>query len=1398
MNEIRTVEPQTGREERGQSLVEYSLILAFVVMAMIAILAVTGPAVGNIFSNIVYNLIGQDPDDVQSLALQGGAAADFWATVTWVANNPQGETPYPTPINLPTDPVATNFVTLTHSLTPTPSDTRTPTATRTPTETPTETATSTAGPSPTPEDKEFLVPFADRADDVLDWRLDQSYVLSPGNWNVDYYNGGSCTGTPVSGTTPWVNYNWGAGSPDPGINPDNFTACWSLNFTLAQDIPLEFLAERLAGGSMIVTLDGSTNILNTSTAGTSNTFTVTAGSHTISVTYAHGSGNADVALLVERPSQNPSDSTSSVDGCPWATISDNILSGSPMNVFDDDPNTNSWPAGQQCYLELRGWINNTGAVNPRLSFWDVWDFASAAGIDVSLEIANYVESSPAVLDRTVWNSPVAIIDLPRTPGSANYNWTRTEVDLGALGGLNTRWTFRFVLTNTSGSAQTLRWYIDDVQVLSDPTPLRTFTVNDQWNLNARSQMADFIFNADANYTLEQTTGSPPGSEWRWNIASDFARSGTAFVLKDLAQSAATSGGAGTERVYTLEFRYPINLTAAPSPDFDGDTGDPILTVWQAYQLPAGVTRALEYNTSGTWTALPSVETLPASPVTTMIPTTYALSTIPGWNTGPFRLRFKLTVNQGVVPPAGNGWFLDDLEIERDQDSPYAPYTFTDSAESATDAARYWVGTGTWARTSQTGGAQGGGFNYSDSPGAGVNYPADPNNQTYFEMRRMIDLLGDTTGAPGHAAANKPTLTFWMHYDLQGEFDVEIWTESTDNWTTAWSMDNGTRRTNTAWERVEIDLEQAVVANVGSPWTTITGNAVENDDDIKIRFRIDGAGAVGYDGVYVDQIRIGDYSELEHVLTDGGSQYGDSIESNTNGWSLAESWHLGGLWSQSAGQGYLGSLAIADSPGFTHDEDWLAMAEMAPVFNLNSSLAGRYPSLDFYLRYDLDDLDSLRVQVAQEQVGDSGPQVYNDMLGWGPWTDAPLSFAGGATSVYGRVETLILGRVNLSPYINRRIRIRFVVQTVDDGTPSNGVTLDNVAVRYHPGSDFLNIASFDWTNISDWTFEGIWGSTTQFFTAGDTGTALGGTWNGIFYDCETLYPTSNCEIQPQYTTLMTDHNEDPAVVCPTGGLGMVCQPSSQLTADLNLWIADGEFVPYNDGAFGTEYWDTFGARWERDVTLNQNTTYTVYSISNDGMRLSIDSTAGFITPTSTLILNSWFPHANQLDVATIQTGAGTFNRTLTLEYFDMLGSGTMSLSITTSRFSYSDSPNQDTGGGGFNDILATRWGNSSLMFNKLLNTGGGSTLRYSMMWDLVTNNTIYVEASTDGGFTWSNIDTLPGGLPRDNHPPNGTWVERTAALPGGSAVTFRFRLDTTANGDNTNRDGMWVSDISVGP
>jgi len=51
----KEVRPSMNRET-GQGLVEYALILVLVAVVVIAVLLLLGPAVGNVFSNIISNL----------------------------------------------------------------------------------------------------------------------------------------------------------------------------------------------------------------------------------------------------------------------------------------------------------------------------------------------------------------------------------------------------------------------------------------------------------------------------------------------------------------------------------------------------------------------------------------------------------------------------------------------------------------------------------------------------------------------------------------------------------------------------------------------------------------------------------------------------------------------------------------------------------------------------------------------------------------------------------------------------------------------------------------------------------------------------------------------------------------------------------------------------------------------------------------------------------------------------------------------------------------------------------------------------------------------------------------------------------------------------------------------
>lgn len=58
INQMRkeTTDMLHGSPESGQGLVEYALILMLVALVVIIILMLLGPAIGNVFSNVVANI----------------------------------------------------------------------------------------------------------------------------------------------------------------------------------------------------------------------------------------------------------------------------------------------------------------------------------------------------------------------------------------------------------------------------------------------------------------------------------------------------------------------------------------------------------------------------------------------------------------------------------------------------------------------------------------------------------------------------------------------------------------------------------------------------------------------------------------------------------------------------------------------------------------------------------------------------------------------------------------------------------------------------------------------------------------------------------------------------------------------------------------------------------------------------------------------------------------------------------------------------------------------------------------------------------------------------------------------------------------------------------------------
>ncbi len=162
--------------ERGQALVEYVLILALFIVGFAVAIAATGPVIGNVFSNTVYNLVGADPE-VASLDATENPFADveqFWETVTIVASLTPPEEPLPPRTQPPS----------TATFTPGPPPTATPIV---PTDTPTPSKTPV--PPPPEPDLRLSYPFTDSGVPGADetWRLQNDFALNAELGYFDWY-----------------------------------------------------------------------------------------------------------------------------------------------------------------------------------------------------------------------------------------------------------------------------------------------------------------------------------------------------------------------------------------------------------------------------------------------------------------------------------------------------------------------------------------------------------------------------------------------------------------------------------------------------------------------------------------------------------------------------------------------------------------------------------------------------------------------------------------------------------------------------------------------------------------------------------------------------------------------------------------------------------------------------------------------------------------------------------------------------------------------------------------------------------------------------------------------------------------------------------------------------------
>ncbi|HVU14839.1 MAG TPA: hypothetical protein VHD90_26370, partial [Phototrophicaceae bacterium] len=838
---------------QGQAMVEYALILVLLALAAGVTLAATGPAIGNVFCNVVRNIGGDEAlpqggncgSTAPNLVNEGGDPPLFWKTVTWVAGHPQTETPFPTPIHrAPTSVGAGQRATDT----PTPTDTFTPTPTNT--LTPTDTLTPSPGPSPTVSDSGWTLPFVDQMNDPSRWRLDLADV-----WKVQWYNyqthgSRGTSGWPITfsqseNITTFVSSNsfsfdWG-NNASPGGNTGvtattGYGASFTRTFFIAQTT--SYTISIAADDAANVYLDGQNPPIVWSQAwnvGGSATVSIPAGMHTIRVDYAEDGGGANISFSMTPGATSGTALTAhESNSCLWGQNESTTTSGlagsnsvSPLFQFEDNPGQTSWPGNQTCTLELRGYVDVGTNAHPILSFWDIWDFANASNVTAELDVGSYAVDGSGNPVPTNWTAIAT-----RSQGTSNYAWTRSQIDLSSFVAAqsgNTKVTFRFIIGSNAAQSGPFRWYIDDLQVVNDAAPSTTYTINNSWNMNDRLKMDNFIYDGDS---FDNQGLTSPSTTRRWDLTTTHAHSGMAWDDSPTSSSNTTGSyqnlynisaptGAANARVHYLEFKYPIDITTADAPtqDSSGNTGHPMLSFWEAYDIALNASIRVQYTRDSTdpsenlssssiesWTDVPngvivdynSVPSGASRTNLTMQQVQLDLTAIPNWQTQPFRLRFALYVDNGAAA-FGQGWYIDDIAFVRQNGSPYIAYPFVDNAENPTFTASTWDAIGSkWGATTEKGGALNTATAYADSPYG--NYT--PNDVQMLQMHYAIDLLHDTsantTDSPGRAAAINPTLTFWMlrKMNTNAKLTVDLWTAYNNTWSTVWTYDASVNGYNT--------------------------------------------------------------------------------------------------------------------------------------------------------------------------------------------------------------------------------------------------------------------------------------------------------------------------------------------------------------------------------------------------------------------------------------------------------------------------------------------------------------------------------------------------------------------------------------------------------------------------
>ena len=1382
----------------GQAMAEYALILVMVAVLFGVTLAATGPFIGNVFSNAVYNLIGGRPEDIGRLddpAEDGrGRSSAFWATVEWLADHPPDERASGLNTPLPPPPTATD------GPTPTPSPI---------TPSPLPSATGTDPPTMTPLDRQHVAPWLDRINNPEWWRVDSSVWVGSDQWIGDYYGNNSLNGSPTLtlshqelGLDPEeyqnIDFLWpdGFGPIESGFVNNNFSVAWTRQIYNDSPQPLEvrftittggwqsgarvWLYERDGGtapadGCSSVSMGGSPSGANDvyadgqSPGGSptdclvidgwrddEDTLTVTrtlqpGTFYMVQVDFYKRNGEASVSLEIDGTTgKNFDDATVPAGGvpeCSWFR-SRTARSNSPLFIWEE-ARVGEFPQNQICYLELRGWINISQLADPRLIFWDVWDLGSN-NTDVWVEIAEY---DPDPASRTWQQVPL------NRGGTTNYAWTRNIVDLSpyvSAGGGFDEVALRFAMRDTGGSTNR-RWYVDDIEIRDFDT--HTFGVCTGTRLADCANVGYFNMENPTAVNGSAAQGIDPlfVTTGRWTLTSNNAKDVLAW---DSGFSAVNAEGG--PRVHYVELNGLVDVTGS-IPDFEGDDGAPVLSFDQAYVVDHGVRLDVEWTRDApdavpdNWQVLETIANNPLNSFTTIrqdssTQGTILLSNIPNYDTQPFRLRWAMSVNQ--FAGESGGWQIDNIIIHRFDAPRFSDYPFLDTAQ---DDMSNWLAEGTWGQTGSTNHTPnlfaGSGRSFTDSPLG--NYVSGTNSSLI--LRHPLDLNNDTpenldpadTSNVQSGPATNPVLSFWHWRNMRSNHELYVeWSNDRGlNWRNIWSvvpqwtdfnMFNGLEDQR-AWEYVEIDLSD-IQANIATSGGDLT------DDDVIIRFRLDARGSGSDEGVYIDDIRVEDRTESSHKLwnplvndptygTGNGIIYTDDIDTG----NYQDRWLVGGDWTDIDYEQHSGLLALHESPE-------------------NSNGNSQNTRHNTYQVLELRDIIDLRAVTSS-----NNPALYF-------WTRYYLGDPPDSLRVQIATENTSYsptggdGIRDTNDYERRSGWNDWADATWARFSWSRVQTWQRAAVDLRPFAGqrlkirFVFNALDDGTNRDGWYIDDLRiehrnttpfplspfvdnaRSTDNWIMEGSWGLAPD-QWRGAGggpADLGTNFWHGwyfDCEVYRPAGCWNTSHYNELLYTNYASGVQRVGNPATDLE-EFALEI-DHDFgsTGVPGGAGNNDTWlDRYAARWTRDVTISTAATVTFITVSDDGIRMRYDNLAAPGPWNDWNIVEIWWPHGRWVDVQAVDFVPGNYR--LTLEWFEAGGSAVVIVSAGVNSFSFSDSPKAGNGPS-FPVIESTSFGDSSMILRRPISLAGTTLplVEYYTRYRLGSGNVGMMEVSTNGGFTW---------------------------------------------------------------